>query len=74
MTPEAARKLAAALERSADHDRTKDKRAVMHSVARSLYEHADHGADESLRRAKEGNCHDLDDCQYPDCGCAISFK
>lgn len=38
MTPEAARKLAAALERSADHDRPEDKRAVMLSVAHSLYE------------------------------------
>lgn len=40
MTPETARKLATALEHSADHDSPEDKRRVMFSVARSLYEHA----------------------------------
>lgn len=72
-TPNAdkAAKLAAALERSADHDSPEEKRRVMFSVARSLYEQ---GAEDSLRRAKEGNCHDVDDCQYPECGCPISFK
>jgi hypothetical protein len=40
MTPIVARKLAAALEHSADHDKPEDKRRTMFSVARALYEHA----------------------------------
>ncbi len=37
MTPTSMRKLAAALEHSADYDKPEDKRRVMFSVARSLF-------------------------------------